>query len=290
MPEPRPRIALATFDVFPAGDADDRALPAALGGADWLVWDDPGADWDAYDLVVIRSTWDYQARRDAFVAWAQARGDRLVNPPEIIVWNTDKAYMRELAAAGLPVVATELVAPGAAFTAPAWGGEYVVKPTVSAGSRDTARFTAAEAGRAAALVAAIHASGRTAMVQPYVASVDARGETAMLFFDGAFSHAIHKGPLLRPGAEPTREVFAAEEILPRTATAAERDVAERVVAWAAARFGGTPAYARVDLVQDAGGAPVVLELELTEPSLFFAHGDDAVQRFAAAVTRRLPDG
>jgi glutathione synthase/RimK-type ligase-like ATP-grasp enzyme len=289
MPEPRPRIALATFDVFPAGDADDQPLPAALGGADWVVWDDPDADWDAYDLVVIRSTWDYQARREDFVAWAQARGDRLVNPPEIVVWNTDKAYMRELAAAGLPVVVTDLVAPGAPFTPPAGDGEYVVKPTVSAGSRDTARFTAQEADRAAALVADIHASGRTAMVQPYVASVDARGETATLFFDGAYSHAIHKGPLLRPGAEPTQEVFAAEEILPRAATAAERDVAGRAVAWATERFGVAPAYARVDLVEDATGAPVVLELELTEPSLFFAHGDGAVERFARAVLRHLPD-
>jgi glutathione synthase/RimK-type ligase-like ATP-grasp enzyme len=289
MPEQRPRIALATFAVFPDGDADDQALPAALGGADWVIWDDPAADWDAYDLVVIRSTWDYQARRDQFVAWAQARGERLVNPPEIIAWNTDKAYVRELAAAGLPVVRTDLVAPGEAFAPPEDDGEYVVKPTISAGSRDTARFTAGEGGRAAALVADIHASGRTAMVQPYVASVDARGETATLFFDGVYSHAIHKGPLLRPGAEPTKEVFASEEILPRAATPAERDVAERAVAWAARRFGGPPAYARVDLVEDAGGAPVVLELELTEPSLFFAHGPDAVERFAAAVRRRLPD-
>jgi hypothetical protein len=194
-------------------------------------------------------------------------------------------YLQELAFAGLPVVPTALVEPGATFTPPPC--EYVVKPTV-AGSRDTARFAADEGDRAAALVAAINAGGRTAMVQPYVASVDARGETALLFFDGAFSHAIHKGPLLRPGAAPTSEVFAAETIEPRTPTEAELAVAGRMLDDAARRLGtGPPLYARIDLVEDADGAPLLLELELTEPSLFFAGDTARLARFGAAVRRRL---
>jgi len=284
------RVALATCSAFPQGDADDAGLPAAIGGdVTFAVWDDPAVDWAAFDLVVVRSTWDYQERREAFLAWASGIGQRLVNPPEVLAWNTDKRYLHELAAAGLPVVPTALVAPGEAFVAPA--GEYVVKPTVSAGSRDTARFTGGEAQRAAALVAAIHASGRTAMVQPYIASVDTRGETALLYFAGAFSHAIHKGPLLRPGAEPTSEVFAAETIEPRTPTAAELAVAQRLVDDVGPRLGtGAPLYARVDLVEDPAGAPLLLELELTEPSLFFASDPARVARFAAAVRRRLvPD-
>jgi O-ureido-D-serine cyclo-ligase len=125
------------------------------------------------------------------------------------------------------------------------------------------------------------------MVQPYVASVDARGETATLFFDGAFSHAIHKGPLLEHGVDPTTEVFLAETIEPREASAAERAVAERVLAYAVERFGPL-AYARVDLVEDADGAPVLLELELTEPSLFFAGEPGRLSEFGAAIRRRLP--
>ncbi|HEV7753650.1 MAG TPA: hypothetical protein VGO71_19010 [Baekduia sp.] len=284
-----PRVALATFSVFPEGDVDDAGLPAALGGADFVVWDDPEADWDRYDLVVVRSTWDYHDRRDAFLQWADRLGRRLVNPPDILAWNTDKRYLHEVAEAGLPVVPTTLVEPGEPLRAPA--GEYVVKPTVSAGSRDTARFAGGEqeSARAAALVADIHASGRTAMVQPYVASVDTRGETALLFFDGAFSHAIHKGPLLRPGQEPTSQVFAPETIEARTASDAERDVAQRIVDWVQQRFGTLPVYARIDLVEDAAGAPLLLELELTEPSLFFAQSSGAVDRFAGAVLRRLPE-
>jgi glutathione synthase/RimK-type ligase-like ATP-grasp enzyme len=287
------RVALATCAAFPDGDADDAGLPAAIGGdVTFAIWDDPAVDWAAFDLVVVRSTWDYQARHDAFLDWARAIGDRLVHAPDVLAWNTDKRYLHEVAAAGLPVVPTVLIAPGTVFTAPA--GEYVVKPTISAGSRDTARFGGAgtgvadETARAGALVAAIHASGRTVMVQPYVASVDERGETALMFFDGAFSHAIHKGALLARGDEPTIDVFAAEHIRPREATVAERALGQQVVDWATERLGvDALTYARVDVVEDAGGAPILLELELTEPSLFFAGDAARLARFAAAVQRRL---
>ncbi len=280
------RVALATCSAFPDGDADDAGLPAAIGGdVTFAVWDDPAVDWSAFDLVVVRSTWDYQERRDAFLAWAHGIGERLVNPPGVLEWNTDKRYLQELAFAGLPVVPTALVVPGSTFTPPPC--EHVVKPTVSAGSRDTARFTDSEGERASALVAAIHASGRTAMVQPYVASVDERGETALMFFDGAFSHAIHKGALLARGDEPTIDVFAPEHIRPREATVAERAVAQQVVDWATERLGvDALTYARVDVVEGADGAPILLELELTEPSLFFAGDAARLARFAAAVQRR----
>ena len=273
------RIALATCAAFPDGDPDDALLTAALPEARFAIWDDPSVDWDTFDLVVIRSTWDYQERRDEFLAWVRSV-PRIVNPPEVVEWNTDKRYLGELPGA----VHTEYLAPGDAFAAPQ--GEYVVKPTVSAGSRHTARFGAGEEARAAALVAEIHAGGRTAMVQPYLHAVDELGETALLYFDGVYSHAARKGPILRPGAEPTSEVFATEEIEPRDPPADERALADAVVA----RLGGL-AYARVDVVRGpdgAGGVPLLLELELTEPSLFFAQGEGAAERFAAAIRSRLP--
>jgi glutathione synthase/RimK-type ligase-like ATP-grasp enzyme len=278
-----PRVVLATCAELPRGDGDDEPLAALLRAA-FVPWDDDDFDWSAPELVVLRATWDYQGRRDEFLAWTRRIGERLVNPPDVVEWNTDKRYLHELEDAGLAVVHTALVEPGEPFEPPA--GEYVVKPTVSAGSRDTARFAPGEEERAAALVAAIHAAGKTAMVQPYVASVDRRGETALLFFGGELSHAIHKGPLLRPGADPTDEVYAPEEIAPREPTAGERAVAERVVAWSAERFGGPLAYARVDVVEGDGG-PLLLELELTEPSLFFAQGLGAAERFADVLRGRL---
>jgi O-ureido-D-serine cyclo-ligase len=119
------------------------------------------------------------------------------------------------------------------------------------------------------------------MVQPYIPSVDELGETALLYFDGAYSHAIRKGPILRRGAEPTSEVFAAEEIEPRDPPSDERALADAI----AARFSEL-AYARVDVVRGVGGVPLLLELELTEPSLFFEQGPGAAERFAAAIRRR----
>ena len=173
--------------------------------------------------------------------------------------------------------------PGEPFAAPA--GEYVVKPSVSAGSRDTARYAPGEEERAAALVERIHATGRTAMVQPYVHAVDHEGETALLFFDGVLSHAIRKGALLTPGADPHDDVFAAEDITAREPAHDERALAERVVGHVHERFGDL-AYTRVDLVRGDDG-PQLLELELTEPSLFFKQGDGAAERFATALRSRL---
>jgi glutathione synthase/RimK-type ligase-like ATP-grasp enzyme len=275
-------IGLATCAAFPDGDPDDAHLVAALPEARFAIWDDPAVDWSAFDLVVIRSTWDYQERRDQFLDWVRSV-PRIINPPEIVEWNTDKRYLGELGRVGIQIVHTDYVEPGEEFAAPV--GEYVIKPTVSAGSRHTARFAPGEEARAAALVGEIHAGGRTAMIQPYIPSVDELGETALLYFDGVYSHAIRKGPILRRGAEPTSEVFAAEEIDPREPPADERALADAIVA----RFSEL-AYVRVDLVRGpdgVSGVPLLLELELTEPSLFFEQGPGSAERFAAAIRRRL---
>ncbi len=157
----------------------------------------------------------------------------------------------------------------------------MVKPAISAGSRDTARHDDPTA--AAEHVARLQGAGRVAMVQPYLDEVDEAGETALLYFEGAFSHAIRKGPLLLGGAAAVDGLFALEDIAPRTPRAAERELGDAVVADLARRFGGPLLYARIDMV---GERPVVLEVELTEPSLFLAHGGDAAGRLAEAIRRR----
>jgi glutathione synthase/RimK-type ligase-like ATP-grasp enzyme len=248
------------------------------------VWDDPAVDWDAFDLVVVRSTWDYPERRDAFVAWAQSV-PRLANPAPAIAWNTDKRYLGELAAAGLPTVPTTFVAPGERYAAPD-APELVVKPTVSAGARDTQRYAASETDAAAAHVRRLHATGRTAMVQPYLDGVDAAGETALLYLGGAFSHAIRKGPLLVPGGEPPGGLFAPEDIRPRQPSRDEQALADRVVAAMRDRWGQL-LYVRVDLLPDPGGAPTIVEIELTEPSLFLSRAQGAPERLADAIAAAL---
>jgi hypothetical protein len=123
------------------------------------------------------------------------------------------------------------------------------------------------------------------MVQPYLEESDQACETALLYSDGAFSHAIRKGPMLLGGAAEVEGLFAAEHISRRDPRPAELEVGDAVMAEVARRFGGPLLYGRVDLI---GERPVVLELELTEPSLFFAFDDGAAARFAEAIRRRVP--
>ncbi|MCW2967826.1 MAG: hypothetical protein JWM71_1598 [Solirubrobacteraceae bacterium] len=273
-------IALATCAEFASLDADDALLIAALGDeAAPAVWDDPAVDWSAFELVVIRSTWDYIERRDQFVAWAQSIGERLHNPPEVVRWNSDKRYMADLDAAGLPVVPTTFLEPGAPVVLP--DGPCVVKPVVSVGSRDTARHD--RPGPATQHVQRLLDDGRVVMVQPYIAEIDTAGETALVYVDGVYDHAIRKAPLLLDGVAPVDGLFAPESIDPREPRPEERAVGDAVVAEIERRFGRL-LYARVDLL---GSDPVVLELELTEPSLFFGHAPGAADRFAAAIRARI---
>lgn len=283
----RARVALATAAALPRLDAEDGPpLLTALAGrgvaAEPAVWDDPAVDWAAYELIVIRSTWDYSPRREGFVAWAEsvAAQTRLANPASVIRWNTDKRYLAALAAAGLPVVPTTWLEPGDPAALPP-AGEYVVKPAISAGAKDTARF-AADDPAGPAHVRALQAVRRTVMVQPYLSAVDTAGETALIFVAGRYSHAIRKGPLLRPGGALPAGLYAEEHIRARTPSARERDLADAVLA---AVPGGRDQllYARVDVVPGADGVPVLLELELTEPSLFLDCSPGAADRLAAAI-------
>lgn len=280
-------VGLATCADFPELDDEGRLLVAALTDlgvrAVPAVWDDPAQRWDSYDLVVVRDTWDYVSRRDEFVAWAESV-PRLANPADVLRWNTDKRYLTDLAVDGVPVVPTLWLEPGDPVELPD-AGEYVVKPAVSAGAKDTARYRREDGPHARAHIAELHAAGRVVMVQPYISRVDTAGETALLYIGGAYSHCIRKGPLL---AGPDRQVeglFREETIEPRTPQPAERTLAERVLD---AVPGGRDAllYARVDLLPGAGGSPLLLELELTEPSMFLGFADGAARRFAEAIVAR----
>jgi hypothetical protein len=248
------------------------------------VWDDPSVDWAVYDVAVVRSTWDYYPRRDDFLAWA-ARVPRLANPAPVLAWNTDKRYLCDLASAGVPVVPTTWIEPGELWTPPSTG-EVVVKPAVSGGGVDTGRYdlsNPAERRMAGAHASRLVDAGRLVMVQPYLAAVGEHGETALIWLAGRYSHAIRKGPLLTGPDVGVDGLYRQEEITAREPTTEELTAAERVLA--AVPF--DPAdllYARVDLIPDATGAPLLLEIELTEPSLFLGTTPGAADRFAEAIT------
>ncbi|MET7295302.1 hypothetical protein ABZS79_24720 [Streptomyces griseoloalbus] len=268
-----PRIALVTCRPGPEVSEDRdlpglvRALEEAGAKASAEVWDDGDVDWGAFDLAVIRSTWDYSWRSAEFTAWAERCGTatRLANPADVVRWNTDKSYLGELAGAGVPVVDTRYLAPGDALDLPD-GHEYVVKPTSGAGARFAARYTPEEHDTAVRHLRRMHDEGFTAMVQPYVRSIDTVGERALQFFGGSLLHASRKGAVLAPGTPYDQRKVAHPGLTAWTPTPAELDVAERALA----AVPGAPEllYARVDLVDGEDGRPRVMELELVEPNLF----------------------
>ncbi|GHF72472.1 ATP-grasp domain-containing protein [Streptomyces thermodiastaticus] len=286
-----PRVALATYDPqgAPNRDRDLPTLAEALTGAGAethvLPWDAPDTDWAAFDLVVIRSTWDYTWRTEEFLAWAErcAKLTRLANPLDVVRWNTDKRYLGDLAAAGVPVVPTRYLDPGdtpAAGDLPG-GHEFVVKPVHGAGARYAARYTPGERDRAAAQIARMHAEGLAAMVQPYLTRIDTAGERALQFCGGRLVHASRKRAVLSPGTPYDADKVAHPDLRPWTPTPAERAVAERALA--AVPGGAELLYARVDLVDGDDGEPKVMELELVEPNLFLWLHPQSVAPVAQAI-------
>jgi O-ureido-D-serine cyclo-ligase len=274
-------------------DEDLPPLFAALTRAGAAVrvvdWDDAGIDWANFDLALLRSTWDYSMRMPEFLAWAEraSQSTHLVNPLPMVRWNTDKHYLDELMHADVRTVPTTFVEPGEsaaqamnAFLVQHAATEFVVKPAVSSGSRDAQRYGRRELDVSILHVQRLQDANRSVALQPYLDRVDADGETALIYFAGRFSHAIRKGPLLRRGEAPTPALFAPEQITARVPRLDELRTGERALG--AIPF-ATPLYARIDLIRDADAAPRVLELELTEPSLFFAHAAGSVERFAALV-------
>jgi len=272
------RVALAGCSA--EADPDGPALLAALQQrgifAEQHPWDS-GADWSSYDLVVVRSTWDYIDRQGEFLSWADTV-PRLANPAAVLRWNIDKHYLGELAAAGVPVVPTSYVTGD--WDPPS--GEFVVKPTVSAGAMDTARYRPGQHGEARAHAARLLACGKGVMVQPYVDAVDEAGETSLLFVGGEFSHGARKGPVLA-GAR-ARSLTRAD-----THRSARPDAAG--ACGGAASLAAAPGpllYARVDLLPGPDG-PLLLELELAEPFFFLSTSVGAADRFAAAIIGWLGD-
>lgn len=282
-------LALVTARAARALDDDLAPLCAALGAAGVahvvVDWDDPAVDWSSFQAALVRSTWDYIDRLDEFLAWLDgvAAVTRLLNPPQVLRWNLHKGYLLALQARGIPIVPTTLLRPGDPVELPA-SGEWVVKPAVGAGSRGARRFDHASRD-AHAHADALLASGRDVLIQPYLARVDAAGETALMYFAGRYSHAIRKGPLLPANAEATAALFAPEAITAREPGADERALGDQILA--ALPFATPPLYARVDLLRDDAGAPVLLELELAEPSLFFATAPGSAETFVSALLAYL---
>ena len=288
-------VALVSAAEARHHDTDLSLIVRALGDrgivADIVDWHDASIDWSKYSMAIIRSPWDYHRRYAEFMTWVDDVSTKttLHNSADIIRWNTDKSYLQELIDAGIDVIPTTYVRGAEDIVLVSNDGllekDIVVKPTISAGSNNTERHEESPVKAAAHLGQLIDA-GMVAMVQPYQRFIDERGETGMLYFNGEFSHAFRKGAILATGENIKNGLFADEDISPRDPNAAERELGEAVMNFVRNKFGAAPLYARVDVVRGSGGFPVLMELELAEPSLFLHTSPDSATRFASAVVAR----
>jgi glutathione synthase/RimK-type ligase-like ATP-grasp enzyme len=280
---------LATCAEQPGLDEEGLLLQAALEERGVLAvpvpWTDARYPWETALVVLPRTTWDYCRHLRRFTAWASGLGTRLVNPPAMVRWNADKRYLRDLAHDGIPVVATRFIQPGQRYDLP--GEPCVVKPTVAAGANGAAYHT--EVASARRHITALHVAGRTAMVQPYVDTVNHDGETEVVFLGGRVSHGLRKAAMLAPGQQPSTATWRDDENVGPGPVRLDMLQAARAAHEAvAARFGTAPLYARVDLLRGPDNQVLVAELELIECSLGLQHAPGSAGLFAGVIARQFP--
>jgi hypothetical protein len=284
-------------DLYPDPDAPllIEALRSLGSTARAVSWDDPLIEWSSFDRVLVSSTWDSVDRPLEYLQWAQrvSTVTALINPAPVLEWGLDKRHQRELEDAGVPVIETTWVGPGSSWEMEAAGGvgELVVKPSISAGGRETARYGVSDAPAVDAHVRRLLDAGQTVMIQQYLPAIDAEGEVDIVFIAGEMSHAVRKEPVLQLGESPVERPW---ERISWSGVCApnrvQRAVALDTMATVSDLLGQKPVYGRVDLVTDAGGHPRVLEVELVDPSLSLDLCPDAALELAHAILRTRPDG
>lgn len=281
------KIAYVSCKNLPEPDIDEIPLVEGLksAGHDASVagWDDESVDWASFDAILIRATWNYAWHLDAFRAWIARANEQttLINPIETLEWNLHKGYLKELQAAGIPIIPTAFFDRSASTSimelceSHGWS-RIVIKPTVSAGSFGTRAFDLCkgEAPAAQAFFDEMIAQ-REMMIQRFVPAVETVGETALIVIDGELTHAIEKRPRFDDQDE---EVYLRESISDEM-----REIANKVINAA----NKDHLYARVDVIPDDDGSLMLSELEMLEPSLFFPYCARAVEVFVRGVEKRL---
>jgi glutathione synthase/RimK-type ligase-like ATP-grasp enzyme len=284
---PRPRIAIATCANYDREMVDDELLASALRErgteARAVAWDEPDVNWSAFDLCLVRSTWDYHDKHREFLDWAQQveAAAALQNPSDLITWNIDKTYLRELAEAGVPTVPTVWVDQGSdasleAVLAQGGWDQAVVKPVVDLGARNLHRVRAGEDSPALRLT--LKRSG--AMIQPFLLSLEAEGELSLIYVEGELTHAVRKRAAAGDFRVQSIWGGSVERAEPE---AVDVELAERALA----QLDEIPLYARVDLVAGLDGEPCLIELELIEPNLYLTYHPPAADALAEAALLRI---
>ncbi len=299
-------VTLVTCSDYPNLEPDEANLPDALRERGLepriAIWDDPSVDWSKSAVTVLRSVRDYAGRRREFLDWAK-RVPRLLNQAHLLEWNSDKHYLRELEALGLPTIPTMWLEPGQNLSKhqihtrfPA-DGDFIIKPAISSGGRGTGRYTATDARSRSEAVAHALAeleAGRTVMVQRYQSEIDRSGEMSMVYLNGLASYGVEKAPMLHSAFRSTDR--KQEEVSKAYAATEEewrwgeeiRKVMHRYVKKTNGRD-ELLLYNRVDIVRGGEGDAhefYVMEISLIDGSLYLSADPENLEKFADAIAVR----
>jgi glutathione synthase/RimK-type ligase-like ATP-grasp enzyme len=264
--------------------SDDELAIKPLEELGWCVstvsWRDPSVNWNDFDVVVIRTTWDYQRDPGAFLDVLQrieSSAARLENSLDVVKWNLDKRYLRELADKSVSIVPTFWDATYDEASFAKWLREFgtdemIIKPTVSATAEHTYRMRSFDPTLTDVF------SQRQFMVQPFMPNIVSEGEYSLFYFGGEYSHTILKAPKERD--------FRVQEEHGGIITAVEPSASLLDAGRKAFNaIQPAPLYARVDLVRDKENDFALMELELIEPALYFRMDAESPRRFTAALNK-----
>ncbi|MBC8201361.1 MAG: hypothetical protein H8E86_04875 [Planctomycetes bacterium] len=280
-------IALVSCEKLPGWEIDDQPLIDALQAKGATVhrpaWTS-SVDWNQFNLSIIRTTWDYHARINAFISWSKTV-PRLYNNATTVAWNTHKSYLRELEQHGVAIAPTTWIGTNKTIDVQQELNHFgstsgFIKPQVGACASDTLRFSRDEIGEAQQFL--LDNAHQDMMLQPYLKSVETEGELTAIYIDGKFTHGVQKIPVR--GDYRVQDDFGATDI-PYEFTANELQTMEETLL-------SVPKheqllYARFDYLRNDEGTLLLNELELVEPSLFFRHCEKSAVCLADAILKRV---
>jgi glutathione synthase/RimK-type ligase-like ATP-grasp enzyme len=276
------KVALVSCSSLPGWEVDDQPLIKAFVDRGCAVsnpaWDDE-VDWSAFDICLLRTTWDYTLYIEKFLAWVEQVSEKtmLWNDHKIIKWNSDKRYLRDLQEKGVPIAPTVWLEEeqdiASILQDKNWDRAFL-KPIVGACANDTLRFTIEESSVAQQLLSGV-LKNCGMMLQPYLSRVETEGEYSAIYFAGKLSHCVQKIPVV--GDYRVQDDFGAFdkriEALPGLIELAQKSLDAIEEDWL---------YARVDALQMEDDTWVLNELEMIEPSLFFRHSKTAASTLVEA--------
>ncbi|MCF7506328.1 MULTISPECIES: RimK family alpha-L-glutamate ligase [Vibrio] len=300
---------LATKKVALVSDSDSLAvdydMPYILDAfkrtdveVDVIFWDSPNHDWAMYDVVVLRSPWTYMEKIEPFIEFCQQveNCSVLLNPLSVIRWNSDKSYLKQLEKQGVPIVPTEIIYSETEIQAAVanlqdnyWKvHEVVIKPTVGAYSFGVIRLSIEDLDKITQHVRYLLGLGKGVIIQPYLHTIEEHGETNMIYFDHTYSHAIKKEPLLAQRGETKTPDMEFRKL--KEANSEEKALAKRILRLVQSNLGLSQPllYARLDFIEGKNGRPLLLELEITEPSLSLPLTPECVDIFVQSIIDKAP--